>query len=61
MVSHNCYTSCIVCSEYYPGKDGDEVLYGTSDGKIGLVHLDKYVTENIYVCKVNDLHQNTSV
>ncbi len=39
----------------YAGKDGDEVLYGTSDGKIGLVQLERYDTEKMYAYRVKSV------
>ena len=39
----------------YAGKDGDEVLYGTSDGKIGLVQLERYDTEKMYAFRVKSV------
>ena len=37
------------------GNDGDEVLYGTSDGKIGLVQLGRCVKN------INTLYSNTKL
>ena len=33
---------CVSCNGlFYTGDNGDEVLYGTSDGKVGLVQLSR--------------------
>ena len=42
------------------GEVGDEVLYGTSDGKVGLIRVGRYVSYirlNMYV-KLNNLLKN---
>lgn len=33
----------------FPGPSGEEVLYGTSDGKIGLIQLGRYVLYSLVI------------